>query len=160
MNTLTEDEVPAVAPPFPSGWNKTLRDLIAERRSVSADEFAWARAYERAKLRSWARFPRDGEIYEALCDMPVSYITHWRGPFTGGDTGTLRAGTRVVVHVGLDEPEPVHVHARPLDAARIEEELVSETDRRQPNYAGFSLTLSVEDLNKRFRRLAREAASE
>ena len=160
MSTIADPLAQAVDnAELPAGWNKRVRDLIAERRSVSAQEFAWARTYERAQLRTWARFPRDGDVYEALADMAISYVTHWRAPFTGGDTGRLRGGTLVRVTVYPHEPEPVDVHAKPLDTERVEREIVSEADRRSAKYAGFSLAISTTELNTCFRLVTGESGT-
>jgi hypothetical protein len=142
---------------FPQGWNKTITDLFAEskesRRPIGPPETEWARAYERSLLRPWARFPRDGEVYEALEDTPVRFLTHWHAPFTGGGSGTLPKGTRVRVKVSDWIREPISVYADPLDSPRIERLLVSEADRKSGKYGGFSLSISTADLNRLFRLL-------
>ena len=140
---------------FPSGWHKTVADLFAEakesRRPVGPPETEWALAYERSLLRPWARFPLDGEIYEALDDTPVEYLTHWSAPFTGGGSGVIPKGTRVRVQVADFNPEPVSVYAAPLARDVIERLLVPESTRKAPKYGGFSLSISTADLNRLFR---------
>jgi len=140
---------------FPPGWNKTLSDLFAELKGsglpIGPPETEWARAYERSILRPWARFPLDGEVYEALEDTPTKFLTHWRAPFTGGGEGTLPKGTRVRVKIPDWIREPIGVYAEPLDSPQIERLLVSEDDRSNVKYGGFSLSISTADLNKRFR---------
>jgi hypothetical protein len=147
---------------FPPGWNKTIRDLIAEskesRRPVGSPEIGWARAYERSLLRPWVRFPLDGEVYEALEDTPIQFLTHWHAPFTGGGEGVLPKGTKVRVKVFESEREPISVYADPLDGPQIEQLLVSESDRTHDKYGGFSLSVPTAELNKLFRLvLSREA---
>jgi hypothetical protein len=139
---------------LPVGWNKRLADLEATdhgdgRPCITGEEFAWAREYERRLLRPWARFPRDGEVYESVEAVPVSFVTHWSAPFTGGGEGVLPKGTRIRVQV-LDA-EPIGVHADAENAADIEDQLVGEQDRRSPTYGGYSLSISTEDLNRHFR---------
>jgi hypothetical protein len=56
----------------PPRWNKTIDDLMAEKRAISGDEI------------EWARFPRDAEVFEAQADLKLHYLTHWSAPFTGG----------------------------------------------------------------------------
>lgn len=145
---------------FPQGWSKTIADLFAEskvsRRSVGPPETEWARAYERSCLRPWARFPLDGEVYEALEDTPIGFLTHWRAPFTGGSDGTLPKGTRVRANVVDWIREPISVYAQPLDVTRIEHLLVPEEDRKGAKYDGFSLSISTADLNRRFRLIERK----
>lgn len=145
---------------FPPGWNKTVSDLFREsqksRGPVGPPETEWARAYERSLLRPWARFPRDGEVFEALGDTRVHYLTHWRAPFTGGGEGVLPKGTQIRVKVADWIREPISVYADPLDGPRIEQLLVSEQDRGSAKYGGFSLSIPTADLNRLFRLVPRE----
>jgi hypothetical protein len=140
---------------FPPGWNKTLTDFFAEstksRRSIGPPETEWARAFERSLLRPWARFPVDGDVYEALEDTPVKFLTHWRAPTTGGGEGTLPKGTKVRVNIPDWIREPISVNADPTDSQRIEDLLIPTDDRTNAKYDGFSLFISTADLNKRFR---------
>ena len=135
---------------FPAGWTKTLRDLDW-KSTISSEEFAWARAYELSLLRPWVRFPKDGEIFEALDNMEVDYVTHWRAPFTDGGKGKLRKGERVKVFVWSKQPEEIGYYAAPLDYECVEKGLIPEDVRGKPNYDGFSLSIRVDDLNKKFR---------
>jgi hypothetical protein len=138
---------------FPSGWKKTLSELGAELpgRVPTAEEWGWARAYERAELRKWARFPLNGEVFEATQDTPVRYLTHWRAPFTDGGSGVLPAGTRFRVLVMEGDPEPIGVHADPLESERIEELLVPSSVRTEPKYAGYSLSIGTDELNRLYK---------
>src|SRR5580704_10467501 len=102
-------------------------------------------------LRPWARSPLDGDVYEALEDTPIKFLTHWRAPFTGGGEGTLPKGTRVRVKVYDWIRAPISVSADPVDAPQIEGLLVSEDDRKNAKYGGFSLSIPTSDLNKLFR---------
>ena len=74
-------------PPPPPGWNKSVADLMAEvdsgaKQAVGSPELDWARDYERSLLPPDTRYPCEGEIYEALEDFPVSYVTSWAVAFT------------------------------------------------------------------------------
>ena len=138
---------------LPTGWNKRLADLKATDHGdgqlcITAEEMEWAREYDRRLLRPWARFPRDGEIYEAMEDFRVSFVTHWSAPFTGGGDGILPKGTRVRVRVF--DPEPVAVYADAENASELENLLVPDEDRQAPKYGGYSLSISTEDLNRHF----------
>jgi hypothetical protein len=134
----------------PPGWSKTIEDLIAENRSISGEEIEWARRFEREELKSWARFPRPGEIYELINDAEISYVTHWSAPFTGGGKGLLRGGTRVCIG-DIGEAEPIGVYADALEKLRIEAELVPEADRKADLYGGYSLSIKTAELNRLFR---------
>ena len=48
-------------------------------------------------------------------------------------------------------PSPISVYASPLETEVIERLLVSEADRKNAKYDGFSLSISIADLNTRFR---------
>jgi hypothetical protein len=100
---------------YPDGWCKTLEDLLNEKRRYSAEEMGWARAYEREQLKkSGARFPVNGEIYEAIHDVEIGCLTHWRAPFTGGQRVLLPAGTKLRVEVNSSDAEPIGIYALPL----------------------------------------------
>src|SRR5262245_53758486 len=148
LGSLFEEPKPKPRPP---GWSKTLDALTGETRSLSGDEIEWARQYEREQLRSWARFPRDGEQFEAVRDLRVTYVIHWRAPYGTGGEGTLARGTRVRVSVPASDAEPVGVQAVPVDEKAIGQQLVPEADRLSSKYDGYSLSLTVSQLNKDFR---------
>jgi hypothetical protein len=147
-----------MSPTFPAGWSKTLAELLAENRHVSGEEIEWARSYERDQLRSWARFPRPGEVYELVADAEISYLTHWGAPFTGGGKGMLPKGTRVRIADALSDAEPIGAYAEPLEKAAVEALLVPETDRNADAYGGFSLSISTAELNKLFQLVTPQAA--
>jgi hypothetical protein len=141
---------------LPLGWNKRLADLEATDHGdgcpcITAEEFEWAREYERRSLRPWARFPTDGEIYEAIDSVRIGYLTHWRAPFTGGGEGVLPKGTRIRVRVF--DREPVGVSADALNSDEIELLIVPNEDRLAGKYDGYSLSVSTEKLNREFRLL-------
>jgi hypothetical protein len=103
---------------------------------------------------------RDGDVFEALEDTPVSFVTHWRAPFTGGGAGEIPKGTRVRVLALNEAPAAATVYARPLEAEPIERLLVPESDRLRNGYDGFSLCISTHDLRKRFRRIEPDAPNQ
>ena len=83
---------------------------------------------------------RKGQKYRALEPLNVSFLTHWRAPFTDGGTGTLPAGE--VFTVSFDPPNGAT--SATCDAMRKEEMetlLVPEADRKAPKYGGFSLVI-------------------
>jgi hypothetical protein len=137
--------------PRPVGWNKTLGDLDSENRTLSGHEIRWAREYEQEQLRSWARFPKDGEVFEALGPVTISYIVHYRAPYSGGGQGTLPAGTRLRVSVQAGDPEPVGVYAIPVEEGKLEELLVPAEERLSSKYDGYHLFLHVAQLNREFK---------
>jgi hypothetical protein len=110
----------------------------------------WAREYEREQLRSWARFPKDGDLYEALHDLPVRYLIHWRAPYATGGEGTLAKGARVRASVLAGDAEPIGVYTAPVDEKLFAEKFIPESDRASSKYDGYSVFLYVAQLNKDF----------
>jgi hypothetical protein len=141
-----------IAPP--PGWNKTTSELAASKPFPTPLEWEWAQVYELMGLRKWARFPRDGEVYEALENLLIEYLIQWDAPVSSGDTGLITRGTQVRVSVMPEDQEPLSVYADPLEYDRVERELIPEGTRATTKYAGFYLSIRTEDLNRFFRRIS------
>jgi hypothetical protein len=72
-------------------------------------------------------------------------MTHWRAPFTGGDTAVLPAGTVVVAR--FDQlPNVPGFSCVPENAETLERDLVREEDRRAEKYGGYSLSFVLDDI--------------
>jgi hypothetical protein len=142
-------------PPAPSGWNKTIADLTTEakiqQRSVSIEEYEWAREYERSLLPPDTRFPRKGDIYEAVDDVEVFFLTTWAAPFTGGEEGTLLRGEKISIPDEPRDSHPIAMHALAVDYEGVERRVIPESDRTNPEYNGFYIVVSTSDLNTKFR---------
>lgn len=143
-------------PPMPAGWNKTIADLFAEvkrgeRPSVGSPEVDWAREYERSLIPSDMRFPRKGDVYEALEDMTVQYLTSWAAPYTGSGEGLLRKGDRVWVDTEPHDSRAISTYAVAVDYEALEQRLVSASDRKSPRYSGFYFSFGTVELNRKFR---------
>lgn len=142
-------------PPPPSGWNKTIHDLMAEvksglRRTLGSPEVDWARDYERSLLPPGTRFPRQGDVYEAITDVSVNYLTWWTRPYTGGGEVRLRSGDKVVVSRTPIE-KPVMVYADAVDRQAMEASIVPNEERSAEGYSGFYFAIRTADLNRCFR---------
>jgi hypothetical protein len=122
-----------------------------ERVSMASPELDWAREYEREQIPAGMRFPRKGDVYEALEDMTVLYRTAWAAPFTGGGDGLLKRGETVVVDHAPTELKPIGVYARAVDYAAVEERTVPASDRNSPGYGGFYFFFKTVELNQKFR---------
>jgi hypothetical protein len=142
-------------PPAPPGWNKTISDLVAEttsglRKSIGPHETEWARDYERSLLPADVRFPSEGDVYEALQDVQIDYLTSWAAPFTGGDKGLLKGGERIrVMSKTIDRPISTYLEA--VDYAALENRMVPESDRNNEQYCGFYFSVKTLDLNRKFK---------
>jgi hypothetical protein len=150
-------------PPAPPGWSKTIRDLSDEAKitgaAVGSPEVDWARDYERSLIPEGTRFPKKGDVYEATENFQVSYLTSWSAPFTGGGTGTLMKGERVILEDDMVIPRPVAVYAKPIDYATTEARMVPQSDRSNTKYAGFYLFLKTVDLSRNFRLVVQDEST-
>ncbi|MEB3249779.1 MAG: hypothetical protein VKK07_10585 [Merismopediaceae bacterium] len=143
-------------PPVPAGWNKTIADLCAEaergeRLFVGSPEIDWARDYEMSLIPAEMRFPQQGDVYEALDDMTVHYMTAWAAPFTGGGEGLLKKGDRIVVDYEPHDSRPISTYASAVDYKTVEERMVPASERNASRYGGFYFSFSTVDLNQKFR---------
>ena len=143
-------------PPAPPEWNKTIADLCAEmdrgeRTSIGSPEVDWARDYERNQIPAGIRFPRKGDVYEALEDLSVHYMTSWAAPFTGGGEGILKKGDRVEIDTEPVDDRAISTYASARDYAAIEERIVPASERNAPKYSGFYFSFKAVDLNRKFK---------
>ena len=135
---------------YPKDWKKTLEELFEEDRDIPSEEIQWARAYEKEMLRNNVRFPLNGEIFEAIEDVKISYLTQWRAPFTGGEDFIIKKGTRIKVEVEEYEAEPILVYATALEHEKLEKEIIPEKDRTNSKYAGYYLSVKTKTLDQSF----------
>ncbi|MFL6603187.1 MAG: hypothetical protein ACJ8R9_17915 [Steroidobacteraceae bacterium] len=143
-------------PPAPEGWDKTIADLSAEldaglRTSLGSPEIDWARDYERSLLPPDTRFPHEGDVYEAIEDFEVAYLTSFAAPYTGGGTAILPQGERVVVRYAEPGSRPISVYANALNYKDVEARIVPEADRKARTYDGYYFAIDTADLNTKFR---------
>lgn len=131
--------------------NKTIKDLIAENQGWSAEEFKRAIEYERSLLGSDFQYPCNGEVYQALDDVEINYLTHWAAPYTGGEAFVFKKGESIIVEVSDHNPKPISVHAKAVDEARLETEIIPEKDRLNEKYGGYSLSVDCNKLKTHFR---------
>lgn len=147
---------PDAVPPRPPDWTLTIADLMAEiragkRKGFGRPEMEWAKDYERSLLPEGIRFPQKGDVYEALRERPVEYLTAWAAPFTGSGTGTLHVGERIWVHSETREEKPIGTYALPVAYRELEERMVPAEERGAPKYGGFYFYLSTQELNTDFK---------
>lgn len=139
-------------------WRKTPDDLLAEltagkRRMIHRDEIELARAYQRRIMPAGIRYPREGEVYEAIEDVTISYMTSHYAPFTGGGKAVLPKGERVRVSKPI-ENQPVGVYCDPLRYDRLHDLIVPAEERANECYSGYYLSIDTPTLNKSFRLVA------
>jgi hypothetical protein len=136
---------------YPKNWNKTTKELFSEDRDLSDKEIRWAIAYEREMIRDKVRFPINGEIYEAIEDVTMEYITHWKVPMTCDGEFILKKNTRIKIVIVDEDPEPISVYADAVEYEELEKEIIPDEIRNDERYNGFSLGIDTIDLNKYFK---------
>jgi hypothetical protein len=156
MNTGGSGGSDKKIPPAPPGWNKTTDDLFQEaisglRKQIGPPETEWAINYERSLLPPDVRFPRKGDVYEALEDIEVNYMTRWAAPFTGGGKAILKKGERIRVEHDPYYPQPIGTSLVTVDYSTLEERMVPKEDREAAKYGGFALSVKTLDLNRKFK---------
>src|SRR4051794_19819703 len=80
---------------------KTIDEMMAEmtagrRSSMSAKEMRYGHLLGIALLPKGLRYPQKGEIWEAIDDIKIEYMTDHHGEFTGGGEAILPRGEQVV----------------------------------------------------------------
>jgi hypothetical protein len=141
---------------MPAGWNKTTSDLSdevrrGERESMGHPEMEWAWEYARSLIPSDMRFPREGDVYEALEDMPAKYMTAWRAPFTGGGDTVICKGDYFRVDHDPPEPDSIGVYVVAVEYEELELRTVPQATRNNPKYNGFYFPFGTVMLNEKFR---------
>jgi hypothetical protein len=89
-------------------------------------------------------------VYEATSDVEVSYVTSWSAPFTGGGSGRLKKGERVIIDYE-PLPRPIAANAKAINYTQVEQEMVPESDRSNNKYSGFYFVLKTLQLSRAFR---------
>ena len=130
-----------------------LDELAAEVRQGRSPPFqAWAkaRAYERSLFPADTRWPVEGEVYDCVSTCEVSFLTHWKTPFTGGGTAQIFTGEAVQIRE-LFEAKPVVLSAVPIDYARVQSRVVPAVDCENPQFSGYSLSIRTRAFLAHFR---------
>jgi len=94
-----------------------------------------------------------GQRYKVKKDVPVTAMTSWAAPFTGGYDRVLRAGE--VFTISHDPPEgATAVYCDPRDYRRLHRESIPFRDRVQFwRYRGFYLCIRLKDIDESCERL-------
>lgn len=140
---------------MPPGWDKTHEDLMNEmmsgtRPSIGRAERDWATQYEQSLLPPDLRFPKVGEIYEAVRDIDVQLEIYFSAPFTNSGNVKLLNGERVRITFISPEDKPIVALAHPIQYSTIEERFMPRA-QREPPYSHFSVVLKTAGLHAGFR---------
>jgi hypothetical protein len=97
------------------------------------------------------RYPRKGDIYEAVTDFEVTYLTAWAAPYTGDGRGSLKAGDRLCIEHEPSNPKPISVYATAVNYEDLEKRLVPPDVRKNEQYCGYYFSLKIADLHSLFK---------
>lgn len=153
--TFTQHEPIQVKMPSSFIWTKTIEMLMAElqagiRSKISGEEIERAVEYERRILPADLKFPKEGEVYEAITNFDIHYMTSHNAPFTGGGRSILPQGERVRVR-SVSHEKPIGVYCDPLRYDDLHHLIVPQEEREYPSYVSYYLSIETVDLNKHFR---------
>ena len=142
-------------PPRPKDWKLTISDLMQEmsegkRTQIGQPELEWAREYQKSLIPSDYRFPQKGDLYESKIDQEIEFLTAWAAPFTGGGKSNVFKGERIWISSDPIEAKPIGTYALPVDYKKLEQRMVSSSDRNAPKYGGFYLSIDTKILNEKF----------
>jgi hypothetical protein len=152
---LTPAYAPYLPKEFPK-WDKAIDGL--------EDAGKWVLDIERAQLPQDIRFPRPGEVWEAVCDCEVWFRARFSKPWPGfskvaapmvvapdqglllrallGGKARLRRGEKVRI-LEADDPKPVRITFQPIRYEDLHPDIVPEDIRRILGYVGYELSLQT-----------------
>lgn len=136
---------------------KTIDELFAElkvgkRTSISEKELDKGRKLSKALMPAGLLYPKGGEVFETIQDVEISYLTHFMAPYTGGDKAKLLKGERVIVSKP-NQDKPLGYYCYPINADEVEERIIPNSDKSDPAYNGFSLSIDTKILNSNFKHI-------
>ena len=127
-----------------------LFDEVIKGKSVSGKAFDNARKLSKALMPTGLFYPNGGEVFEAVQDVQISYLTHFMAPYTGGDKAKLLKGERVIVSKP-NQDKPLGYYCYPINADEVEDRIIPYSDKNDPAYKGFSLSIDTKSLNTDFK---------
>jgi hypothetical protein len=134
---------------------KTFDEMYKElqegkRKEITHSDTLKSVALQRALYPKNIRYPQTGDIYTCIEDAPISYMTHWMKPYTGGDKTIFPKDEKIKIS-DIKQQKPTSVYCQAIDADKIEKLLVPQSDREQYDYNGYSLVVDTIVLNKKFK---------
>lgn len=130
-----------------------LSDEIKKGETVSRKAFKKAGKLSNALMPSGLFYPKGGEVFEAVQDVQISYLTHFMAPFTGGGKTKLLKGERIIVSKP-NRKKPLTYYCYPIKDEEIENRVIPVLERNDPTYNGFSLSIDTQSLNIDFKQIA------
>lgn len=134
---------------------KTYEEMDEElkqglRPSITHEDVMKAEELKRALYPDWIVYPKGDDIYEAIDDVEIPYMTSWGAPFTGGGNATLPKGEKVKV-VTPNRPKPTSVYCDPINYKKLHSIIVPERDRKAQDYGGYYFCIDTLTLNTKFK---------
>ena len=129
-----------------------LFDEVKKGKSVSGKAFDNARKLSKVLMPTGLFYPKGGEVFEAVQNVQISYLTHFMAPYTGGDKAKLLKGERVIVSKP-NQDKPLGYYCYPINADEVEDRIIPYSDRNDPAYNGFSLSIDTKSLNTDFKQI-------
>jgi len=99
-----------------------------------------------------SNYPTGGEVFESLRDTPISYLTHYMAPYTGGDKAIILKGERIIVSKP-NKPKPSGYYCYPLNTEEVEKRIIPDSERNDPQYNGFSLYMDTSSIVQNFKQV-------
>jgi O-acetyl-ADP-ribose deacetylase (regulator of RNase III) len=136
---------------------KTIDELLLElkegkRHEIDSKALANAKKLSMALMPKGLFYPTGGEVFEALADTEINYMTHFMAPYTGGAKAILLKGERVIVSKP-NRGKPISYYCDAINFIEVEKRIVPSLDRDEPAYNGYSLSIGTKSLNKDFRQI-------
>lgn len=136
---------------------KTIDELFAElkvgkRTSISEKELDKGIKLSKALMPTGLLYPKGGEVFGAIQDVQISYLTHFMAPYIGGDKAKLLKGERVIVSKP-NQDKPLGYYCYPINADEVEERIIPNSDKSDPAYNGFSLSIDTKILSSYFKHI-------
>lgn len=136
---------------------KTIDELFQElkdgkRQTIGGKTLDNARKLTNALMPKGLFYPVGGEVFEALHDVEISYLTHFMAAYTGGGKAKLLAGERIIISKP-NQAKPTGYYCEATNYMDIENRIVPYSDSGNPAYNGYSLSIDTIILNRDFKQI-------
>ncbi len=136
---------------------KTIDELFQEmkdgkRQTIEGKTLENARKLTQALMPKGIFYPKGGKVFEATQDVRISYLTHFMAPYTGGEKTKLLNGERVIVSKP-NQIKQLSYSCYPINATEIENRIIPLSDKDDPAYDGFSLSIDTKLINSHFKQI-------
>ncbi|WP_276502071.1 hypothetical protein [Terrimonas pollutisoli] len=136
---------------------KTIDELFKEfkdgkRKNIGGKTLENARKLTNARMPKGLFYPNGGEIFEALHDVDINYLTHFMAAYTGGDKAKLLKGERVIISKP-NQTKPTGYYCEATNYMEVENRIVPHPDIGNSAYNGYSISIDTISLNRDFKQI-------